>query len=218
MDLDSINKSLREKEEWEIRCLTLDLYEKPGLHPSSHLPTQHDLVNFLPNDIDPYYHQGGGVDVSLFKHLFVSTNSDSHQYLTIHIMFLFTLITSNDMTCSRRKMIGYGFHHGLLMHHQSVKKSTISLALKLDMSLYVTPRKRAGNLSRLHYVVSAINDPDSRRGPKIRQKVPSHKIMRNPPVTCILISFKIWMLNNFISAEMVVIVFTTQDIVHCRRS
>jgi hypothetical protein len=66
MDLDNINKPLRDKEEWDIHCFTLDLFEQPGLDPSSHLPTQYDLTKFFPNDTNKYHHQGGAIEVSLF--------------------------------------------------------------------------------------------------------------------------------------------------------
>lgn len=66
MDLDTINKSLRQKEDWNIPCLTIDLYDDPAaLQSSSVLPRQHDLTNFFPNELTAYFHQGSGIDVSV---------------------------------------------------------------------------------------------------------------------------------------------------------
>jgi hypothetical protein len=64
MDLNKINKSLIAKEEWDIECLALNVYEEPGIDSSS-LPIQKNIAAFFPDEISPYLHQGGGIDVSL---------------------------------------------------------------------------------------------------------------------------------------------------------
>ena len=64
MDLNKINKSLIAKEEWDIECLGLDVYEEPGIDFSS-LPIQKNIAAFFPDELSPHLHQGGGIDVSL---------------------------------------------------------------------------------------------------------------------------------------------------------
>ena len=64
MDLTKITKSLRAKEEWDIECLALDVYEEQGIDSLS-LPIQKDITAFFPKVVNPYLQQGGGIDVSL---------------------------------------------------------------------------------------------------------------------------------------------------------
>ena len=81
MDLDTINKSLRQKEDWNIPCLTIDLYDDPAaLQSSIVLPRQHDLTKFFPNELNQYLHQGGGIDVSVSDALLLIFRANSHLY------------------------------------------------------------------------------------------------------------------------------------------
>ena len=63
MNLEYIHKSLRDKLEWDVECLALDLFDEPGFSSCTKLPTQHDLTNFLPAEINAYYKHGGGISV-----------------------------------------------------------------------------------------------------------------------------------------------------------
>ena len=60
MDLECINKPLKDREEWDTPCLCLDLHEQPGREDSQWLPTQHDLTTFFPPEVSAYYNVGGG--------------------------------------------------------------------------------------------------------------------------------------------------------------
>ena len=59
MDLADIHKPLKEKEEWDTPVLCIDLYENPG-DEGSVLPGQNNLATWLPQEVTPYYHTGGG--------------------------------------------------------------------------------------------------------------------------------------------------------------
>uniref|UniRef100_A0A7S2PU12 Uncharacterized protein n=1 Tax=Skeletonema marinoi TaxID=267567 RepID=A0A7S2PU12_9STRA len=60
MDLNDIRKSLEDKKRWDVSCFTVDLYEEPGVDSSSKLPSQFDLTSWLPPDVNPFFHVGGG--------------------------------------------------------------------------------------------------------------------------------------------------------------
>jgi len=62
MDLADIYKPLKEKEEWDTPVLCIDLYENPG-DEGSVLPGRNNLATWLPQEVTPYYHTGGGRDV-----------------------------------------------------------------------------------------------------------------------------------------------------------
>ena len=94
MNLEYIHKSLRDKLEWDVKCLALDLYDEPGFDSSSSkLPTQHDLVTFFPDEINSYYNQGGGVSVSASMCFYLQCQLSSSRFSTsYHILLIITII------------------------------------------------------------------------------------------------------------------------------
>ena len=89
--------SLREKEEWNTPCLTIDLHDEPGLRSSSVLPKQHDLTNFFPKQVNPFYHQGGGRDVSASVVLLIfRSNSHLHSQHTANALHRTLLSLQQD--------------------------------------------------------------------------------------------------------------------------
>ena len=93
MDLNDIRKSLEDKKRWDVSCFTVDLYEEPGVDSSSKLPSQFDLTSWLPQDVNPFFHVGGGKKVSNFYYLSFNTinifrSQISHQYFNDSIYFI----------------------------------------------------------------------------------------------------------------------------------
>jgi len=58
--MNDLRKSLEDKKSWDVSCFTVDLYEEPGVDSSSKLPSQIDLTSWLPPEVIPFYHCGGG--------------------------------------------------------------------------------------------------------------------------------------------------------------